>query len=281
MSENQNRNYSKYDTMATEELEKILRLDAASLEGEDSDTELLLYVMEVLANRRRNTDITGKTALESWESFQENYLNEEYPEDMQEPKKNRTAAPWLRRLIAAAAVIALVVGLSLPARAFGLEEIWNIFARWAKETFSFVTEESSNATDPDTEYRGGISSLQDLLEQGEHDASMVPTWIPEGFALESLERDATPVQEVYIAYYTCDDREFEIRIRNHLAMDIQSVEIEEESGEIYTVLDVEYYIFDNMDQIQIMWLKDSYECNISGDLSIDEAKKMIDSIGKG
>lgn len=93
MSENRNRDYSKYDDMTTEELEEILRLDASAPDGEDSDTELLLYVMEVLANRRKNMNITGKTALEAWESFQQNYLDEECSEDVQEPKKNRTATP--------------------------------------------------------------------------------------------------------------------------------------------------------------------------------------------
>ena len=127
MSENRNRDHSKYDAMTTEELEEILRLDASAPEGEDSDTELLLYVLGVLADRRRNTGITGKTALESWGSFQKNYLDAESSEDMREPKRNRTAAPRLRRLIAAAAVIALVVWLPLSAQAFGWEDIWNIF----------------------------------------------------------------------------------------------------------------------------------------------------------
>ena len=48
MSENLNRgarDFSKYDTMATADLEEILRLDAESPEGAESDTELLLYVM--------------------------------------------------------------------------------------------------------------------------------------------------------------------------------------------------------------------------------------------
>ena len=82
MSENQNRGFSKYNTMSTEELEEILRLDAASAE-EDSDTELLLHIMGVLADRK--TGITGKTAQESWESFQENYLDEESTEALGQP----------------------------------------------------------------------------------------------------------------------------------------------------------------------------------------------------
>lgn len=73
MSENMHRggrDFRKYGTMATEELEELLRLDSEAPEGQESDTELLLYVMEVLADREKE-NTTGKTALEAWESFQQ------------------------------------------------------------------------------------------------------------------------------------------------------------------------------------------------------------------
>ena len=57
MSEKQNRgigDLSKYDAMTTEELEEILRLDAEMPEGQESDTDKILYIMEVLTERKRN-----------------------------------------------------------------------------------------------------------------------------------------------------------------------------------------------------------------------------------
>ena len=57
MSENQIRrtdDLSYCDTMTTEELEEILRLDAQAQEEQESDTEMILYVMEVLAARKRS-----------------------------------------------------------------------------------------------------------------------------------------------------------------------------------------------------------------------------------
>ena len=281
MSENRNRDYSKYDAMTTEELEEILRLDASAPDGEDSDTELLLYVMEVLANRRKNRNITGKTALEAWESFQQNYLDEECSEDVQEPKKNRTATPWLRRLIAAAAVIVLVIFLPLSAQAFGWRDIWNIFARWAKETFSFVTEESADIKEPDTKYRDELSSLWDLLEKSNQDTSIIPTWIPDGFVLERLEKDITPVQEVYLAFFLNGEKELTIHIQSYLDGDPEKVEVNEKLIEMYETSNIVYYIFSNNTQIRAIWIKDSYECYIAGDLTIEEIKLMIDSIGKG
>lgn len=282
MSENRDRRtdrFSKYDSMPTEALEEILRLDAEAPEEQESDTELLLYIMEVLANRR-NTDITGNTAQQAWESFQKNYLDEERLEDMQEPKKNRTTAPCLRRLIAAVAVIVLVVGLPLSANAFGWEDIWNIVARWAKETFSFVSE-NEERREPSSDRKDEESSLQKVLADSQRKSDMVPTLIPERFVLDKIEKDITPAWETYRANYIDGDDELRIKVQIHTAIHQQSVEIEEDILEVYISNGTEFFIFENMEQIQVLWVKDSYECTISGDISIDDAKEMIDSIGKG
>lgn len=69
-----NRDFSRFDNMESEEMEKILRLDAQNTEGKESDLEMILYVMEVLAGQRRNSDNPGKTAQEAFRSFKENYL---------------------------------------------------------------------------------------------------------------------------------------------------------------------------------------------------------------
>ena len=282
MSENRNRDYSKYDAMTTQELEEILRLDASAPEGEESDTELLLYVMGVLANRKRHNS-TGKTALEAWESFQRNYLPEEearveYP---QEQKPGRTAAPWLPRLIAVAAAVALVICIPLSARAFGWEEIWNIFARWARETFSFVSGEDAEITEPSPNYDTECESLQELLLKNNRDANLVPTWIPEGFVLDSIKKDITPVEEIYRVCYLNGDDELRIHVKSYVQEDPGKIEIDDDLLEIYEISGVEYYIFSNKDQTRAVWLVESYQCNIAGDLSVEELKMMIDSIGKG
>lgn len=283
MSEDRNRDYSKYDAMTTEALEEILRLDASAPEGEDSDTELLLYVMGVLAARRKKSS-TGKTAQQAWESFQQNYLSEEdeCPEDTLEGKKPvpRPRA-WLRRIAAAAAVTALVVCLPLSAKAFGWEEIWEVFARWAKETFSFVSDESAEVTEPDAEYDGEHDTLQELLKKNKIDIALVPTWIPDGFELDKTEKVVTPEQGIYRAIYFKGKEKIEIRIKTYFLPDMYCFEIEEDILEIYVADGIEYYIFKNVDQLRALWATESYECNISGDLSLDEIKMMIDSIEKG
>ena len=272
------RDFSKYDAMDTQTLEEILRLDAESPEGSESDTELLLYVMGVLADRRHENN-TGKTAQEAWESFQQNYAPEKA---RSEGKKSAgKGIRWLRRLTAAVAAVVLVVLLPLTAEAFSWKDVWNVVAKWAKETFSFVGSDVATVNEPVPDYDGECTSLQELLRKNKIDPSIVPTWIPDGFALGRIEKDVTPTQEIYRAFYSNDNKELKIRVQTFLGEEPDKIEINTELVEIYEFSGLQFYIFSNMNQIRAVWATDSYQCNISGTLTIEELKSMINSIGKG
>ena len=277
MSENLNRDFSRYETMETEELEEILRLDAEAPEGAQSDTELVLYILEVLASRRNTKNIARNTAQEAWESFQQNYM----PEEPQRSVERKKPVFWMRKLAAVAAVVALLIFIPISANALTLEEMWDIFARWAKETFSFVSGESTKVSEPSPEDQDEYNSLQELLIEGNRDSSIVPTWIPEGFSLDKIEKDSSPIREIYTVRYMNGDKKIRIQVTTYLSGDIRNHEVENDSVEIYTYKGIDYYFLKNVDQHRVFWMVDSYECDISGDVSIDELKRMIDSIQKG
>ena len=277
MSENLNRDFSKYETMATEELEEILRLDAEAPAGAQTDTELILFILEVLASRRNKENIAGNTAQKAWESFQQHYM----PEEPEKPLKTNKSTNWMRKFVAAAAVIALLILIPISSSALTMEEVWNIFARWAKETFSFVSSDGTAVSEPSPADQDTYSSLQELLQESNRDSTIVPVWFPNGFVLKTVRKDVSPVQEFYVAQYINGDREIFIRIQNYIGDAFQKVEIEDDYSEIYTVSGIDYYLFENVDQRRAFWVVGTYECIISGDLSIEEIKLMIDSIGKG
>ena len=284
MSENQNRgfrDFSKYDAMETKELEAILRLDAENPEGQESDTEKILYIAEVLASRVEAQN-TGKTALEAWESFEKNYLPLEEDSIEYTAKTKKTVRPWVRRLTAAAAAIVLVVGLSATAvNAFGWQDIWNAVAKWAKETFSFVSNSDTELTEPKDQSAQEYTSLQDALAETDQDCGLVPTWIPEGYQLDDITVDENPMQRIYVAKYMSGEKELIITVRSYLEGNPEKVEVNDTLLETYENTGITYYIFENLDQLRAVWLKDSYECYISGGLSMEEIKTMINSIGKG
>lgn len=279
MSENEHRgirDLSQYDSMPTEALEQILRADAETPAEQESDIELILYVMEVLASRKRENQQSGKTAQQSWESFQQHYLPEQ--EIQKQNTKNPSGCPWLRRIAACAAVVILILCIPLSTRAFSLEELWDVVARWAKETFSFVSGDAEQVSEPSPTYDGEYTSLEDLLKRSNRPYDMVPTWIPDGFILEKVEKDIMPTKEIYVAIYRSENKAIRIKVQSYLDGDPEKFEIDDEPLEVYEDAGITYYIFSNQSQIRGSWISNCYECSVSGDLNIEELKQMIKSI---
>ena len=284
MSENQNcgiRDFSKYDEMTTEELEEILRLDAEMIDGQESDTEILLYVMEVLTQRRKKTGQTGNTAQEAYETFTQHYLPEIMNTDNTDSvpaKRNKPANRthrWIRAMAATAAVLVILIAGSVTAKAFGID-VWKAVIQWTQETFHFGEWGNSNPNS-DMSY----ASLQEALEQGKITTPLAPTWIPDGYKLVDVTVKRNPMQKTYRAKYTNEERYLIITVREYL--DGKPHYVEQSAGlvEEYEVAEITYYLFENYEIVRAVWLYDSYECDISGEVTIDEIKKMIDSIQKG
>lgn len=281
MSEKQNRgigDLSKYDAMTTEELEEILRLDAQAPEEQESDTETILYIMEVLTERKRNNSHTGKTALEAYESFKQNYMPEDNNNETTSrgPIKVRSAFPhWLRSLTAAAAVLAILVLGSVTARAFGFN-IWEAVVKWTQETFHFGEWGSSDA-DSNLSY----ASLQEALEKGNVPVKLAPTWVPKEFVLTVVKVERTPLKNIYVAKYSNGDNVLVITIQDYLDSFPSYVEQSEGLIEEYKVSGVTYYLFSDINVVKAVWINGSYECDILGNVTTEELKQMIDSIEKG
>lgn len=274
--------FSGYDGMTSEELAQILRLDSEAPEGNGLDIDTLLYITGVLAEREKLNNNTGKTAQEAWISFQQNYMpSEEACLETEEAKPVRSRNPWVRRAIAAAAVVALLVVVPLTAKALDWKKIWTAVATWAKETFSFVQEDQPEVDAPSPANEKQYTSLQQALDATDQESNIAPTWIPDGFVLENIEVDETPTQRNYIAMYTKADQILNVSIRSYEGMDPERTEINEELVEIYNVSGIDYYIFSNNKRMSAIWVHNSFECCISGEITIEEIKGMIDSIPKG
>ena len=274
MSENQNRgniDFTIYDSMATQELEEILRLDAEMPEGQESDIDKILYIMEVLAERKRNNSHTGKTALEAYESFKQNYMPET-DNNVISINAKRKVPRWVRSLAATAAVLAILLTGAVTAKAFGFD-IWKAVVQWSQETFHFGDEGvDSNMT---------YISLQDALEKGNVPTWLVPTYISEEFVFIEIDVQTTPKKNIYKAKYERGEEIIVIAVRDYLGKNPSYVEQSEGFVEEYEVSDITFYLLSNESQNRAVWLYESYECTISGDVTIEELKEMIESIQKG
>ena len=89
------------------------------------------------------------------------------------------------------------------------------------------------------------------------------------------------MKKTYVAIYTKEEQSLKITVRDHLDGDPVYVEQSEGLEEEYKVLGITYYLFSNYEYSRAAWVYETYECDISGKVTIDELKKMIDSIQKG
>lgn len=281
MSENRNRSnetYANYDSMTDEELEELLRLDAGAPEGDELDAETLLYIMGLLADRRKNSNITGKTAQESFESFKRNYLNEdEHIVSTPAKKKVTPSMRWLRRLTAVAAVLAVILLGSVTIKASGIT-LWEAVVTWAQETFHFGSGEQG---EPAGDRKLQHTSLQEAIAIMEKKTDLVPTWIPEGYELTEIHVAENPMRRKYVAVYQIGEKYLKITVQSYLNGYPEQIEQSEGYADIIAINEVKYYIAENNNLIRVAWINGSYECYISGELTVEQLTKMINSIEEG
>jgi len=290
---NKHRDYSIFDNMSTETLEDILRADSQFPNGENSNTDAILYIMEVIANREREHP-TGKftDVHTAWESFRANYFPYvkdhkslyEY-DDMAEqtgvrqisslqptrPQKNRR---FTRIACIAAAIIAMMLAGTLTANALGFD-LWGTVAKWTKNTFGFSSTVSDAPTSDDSnEYK----SLKDALDRYGITAEVVPSWLPDGYVFRNVIVNETPVKISFSASYAGYSDEISVTIV--LLVNTQPLTYEKDDGNIviYPKQGIDYYIMSNIEHSRIVWRIDNLECSISGKFTLEDAKKIIESI---
>ena len=277
MSElNKRAEFSHYDSMTTEELQEILRKHAHGELETEPDTDELYYIMEVLARRREEQDPQAfRSDEEALAEFRKHYM----------PKEKKAAKVIKfpsRALKAVAAVLAVViifaVGTSITAEAFHID-IWSKFANWTKEIFQFTDlPQGTKPGNPEKEYNAELKSLQDALNENDITENLAPTWLPQGYINKDLRATATPRVRNVSAIYEKDGSELIIKIRQTIGVQAPQVEKNDDFLELYVVDGVEYYIFSNTETLQAAWSIGEFECIIGGNITLEEMKKMIDSI---
>ena len=276
--------FAKYDAMSTEELQQLLREDASKPVGEESDTDVLFYVMEVLAKRRKERN-EGKSPEEALESFKMHYNTDNEissdSESVPAAPRRRSIGRWMQSLAAAAAILVFIIGGSITAHAMGFD-LWEIISKWTQETFHFgYVSDTSESNAPDKEDTQSYTGLQDALLASDIQISLAPTWLPNGYIEMDVKTEDTPIQRRYAVVYQSGENTIRIRIVDYLSGTPSQIEKSDALLEIYSVSGINYYIFENNGQLQAVWINQNFECYISGPLTLSEIKEMIDSIEKG
>lgn len=293
-SNDEKRDFSKFDDMTTEMLEDILRQDFNLTESDETNMDAILYIMEVIANRKKD----GIPSIESsWASFKENYkpnenqvknADEALLMDMTEsnqksrPDKAYIKRPGiLRRAVSVAAVVAITFTLIIGAQAFGID-ILGVLAKWTDETFSFQLAGSSPQSEPES-LVAATGELQSLLAENNFSTDLAPTWIPEGY--EMLSPKVVSNSFGLMILYSFSNNEGQLfSIQYDRFTDPSSLEstvYEKDSNDVVVHSNgkQEFYILSNINDYTATWSDGTICISIAGCESIDDLTKIIDSLG--
>lgn len=183
------------------------------------------------------------------------------------------------KFAAIAAVMILLLG-SAAAQAFGLN-VFGTIARWSSETFRMRGEDIPYATvranpleEGETAY---YDTLQDAVDAFGITEPIVPQWVPERFELSEVKAKNREDGILICANYACDNEH--LRIRYKETTDFNFRNLEKETGvKLYSCNKVDHYIMTDMDRWKAEWQNGELECHISGDISEQEIKDIIESI---
>lgn len=203
-------------------------------------------------------------------------------------KKSRPNTSRWKPSVAAAIAVLVVLGSLVTAQALGID-VFGAIARWTDETFHFSAS-SQNEADSDADIQnstdqspdGEYTSLQDALDACGIKQSVIPQQLPNGFELAKVSVYSLPSQVEIEAIYTSNDRIFSLTIFRYNSPDVVGQTIFEKDSEdmiLYNKNGITYYIMSNNQQLTAVWMpQELLTCTITGDLSIEEIKNLLDSV---
>lgn len=273
------RDFSHFDTLSTEELRYIIRQDSMLDEDEGSDLDAILYITEVLARREKEENNDIKDVETAWQEFKANY----YPytadatplfsfDEPAAPKAGRKLRRVFKPLSVAAVLVLVIITGTLTASAFGFN-LWGAIVSWTHETFGFSQQGDGPTVVP-------FENLRATLTMYGVDEQLVPTWLPEESAEDTLMVRETPDGTFFVSTTLVDEREVSLEILsyNEPSELHRKFEYSKDSIETYTSHGIEHYIMSNEAYYRIVWANSNNECSMLCDFELDDIYRMINSI---
>lgn len=284
------RKYSYLEALSIEELEELL-CASENVQRDDG------YFNAVITAIRKKESQTPSGRLpdvdEAWKEFQEQFntaegvgmtLYSEFdtePSSASAPKAKRgkrlNHSAW--RGLAVAAVLALCVTTILPP-ALGYQSFLSMVGQWNDTIFHFAFpgQETEYPTIPDdVEYE----SLQAALTAHDVTLPLVPSSFIRDFELIDLEvTEYSDYERIdYNAVYENAETWFSIYIiQRDEVPKARFYEKDESLVKTYRVVDIDHYLFENNGRITIAWYNERFECSMQGEISLEDAERLVDSI---
>ena len=281
-----------YKNKSTEELKEMLRNSVLS--DEAPEVELTNRILSELSSREDAKQRMSPE--EAWDVFLADYFDTEsthldcafeegtqtVPHRSDAKKQPRSLRAVIRVALVAAVIAGILVVGTITSYALGFR-LWDVVVDWGRETFGFRSDEESAFVPSNN-----LNELQAALDEHNVTERVVPE-IPDGFELVELNIDRQPNKTVFLALYIDGDKEIIVKIIELFSGPVTKYEYDTDaedkpfnrSGDgldLYEVDGIVHTIATNWGETIAAWVNGNLECSITGNISREEALRMIDSI---
>lgn len=181
-----------------------------------------------------------------------------------------------RSLITAAAMVALLIVGMMGAQASGVD-VFGALAQWASQVFHLGTIVEIN------ENVNTYNEIKRILNEYDYSKGIVPRWFPEDFVASEPEVfETNRLLSIQVNFSHSDGRSFFISFDRYMSAESipkKTFEKDDTTIEQYVRNGKTFHISSNMEYVTAVWSEDLLVEMIQGDLSVQETKNMIDSIG--
>jgi len=265
------------DKQALEKMYKILN-EASEADELTMDTDLIdecIKTIEILEGNKEY--VSQEKLLEMKQSVKLKYIN---------PGDKNYKQNYKKKFLRIVACLVLFFSATVAvANAFGFNPV-KMIVSWKEDTFNISSQNGSDIIQNDIALSGvSFDKLEDAILDIKP-APMLPVWIPEGFTFKYAEKYERNSSIDLLLYYEDNNKNiiFDFTIYKNTDINAENeayFEKDSSDVEIYEKNGVNHYIFSNINQIQAVWTKLNVIYNVSGDISSDEVKKIIDTMYGG
>lgn len=266
-----------FESLSTEQLERMIRDDCYGIAP--LDEESIEHILCVLQKRSPNPEgCNSVDTKKEWKRFLKHYapktdqidpiLPEEAP-----PAPNRTPQKLWLRVASIAAAVCIVMFCFATVPVHGSENLFTAIGRWSNDLFSMHYSSNSHFSS-----NLDLVKLKELSDVTFNTAQIIPSWIPDGFSAHDYWISGNSNSFKVFAMFTSGERIIQFKAVDASDSNQTVYPKDEGAAEIFVINDICHYFISNNGKLVAIWINDGVECNITGDISTDELKKIITSI---
>lgn len=277
------------EKMSYSELVSSMERALAAMNEENYAPEVIDAYLEALERKRPVPDHMDAQA--SYDEFQQKVRlicgSESGDEQRQEKRSVVKLCNLLRVGLVAALLFVCMFGTMIVAQAAGVD-VFGRIAQWTDELFYFLSDEDQTGEMemlPTVDIAEQYISIQEALTACGITDDLSPTWYPQRFSEMDVEVVNTENSDVVNATFSNNAGQFfsiVITVYNSdSSVDLMRFEKDGSFVEQYVSQERAFYIFSNTNTITAAWFDGHLLIEISGDITVDEVKSIISSIGDG